>query len=285
MKNRYFTMKITNSTRIAHHFFSIFFILVFFFSLFFTRNFNKERVFEAKVADAYLFSEQPPLAKLKSIPVFSVTNRTGAPFLIQNKKGEQVGLIFFSYREAIDFSKEMLKAHQAKKPYIYIMNLEKAFKMVNLGPTLSGLKDNYGMDHKMRFQFVPEKKQLNYATRLAKKRGITEKIPLIPVFTVDGLTLNKGKEKISPIFFAKEDLISVWNKVRKNDPSLHKKPQIIEGDFIQLFLFMKADYKNEENFQKYFNFGFVPSSKNKDFVKIESINGPLARMVEFKKVF
>lgn len=275
-----------------HVWFSFFLTISIFFCLFFKKNSIKTTTYSQIHVNAYSFLDKSTMAKLKSIPVFSITNKIGQPFLIQNKKGDHIGLIFFSYQEAMIFARDLEEARQATKPRIFIINLEKGFKMVCQGLSPSGLKDKYGQDYKMRFQFIPEKEQMNHAVKLAKKKGLNQRIPLLPIFTIDGLTISRRGESISPMFFAKEDLEITWNKLRKDDPSLPRNPKIIEGDFIQLILFMRLDLTNHGNnhedsvnIKSILNFGFIPSTNSLKFIKKGGYTESSAKMIKFKKVF
>ena len=222
------------------------------------------------------FYNKPVMAKIKTVPVFSVTNRFGQPFLIQNKNGEQVALMFFSHLEALEFGKELEKSHQATNPRIFIMGLDKAIKMISHGATSSGIKDQYGQDIKMRFQLIPDEKQYDHAINLAKVRGSQNFPPNIPVFSIPGLSILKGKEKISPIFFTKEDLETAWEKIRNKNPDFERNPEIIEGDLISLVFYLT---EGKGNINQRLNFGFVPSSESLAFVKKESKAEPSARMI------
>jgi hypothetical protein len=264
--------------------FSIFLISLI-FTFFFFENYKKIKNNPNNTVSAISFKEKTAFAKLQTIPVFSVVNRYGQPFLIQNKRGEHVGLIFFSHFEALEYAKDLEKYHQATNSQIYIMGLDKAFKMVNQGPTPSGIKDKYGKDLKMRFHFVPSKSEIKNANNLSKKSDFDENIPLIPVFTIEGLTINRNKENISPMFFSKDDCKKAWDKILKNDPSLPTYPDIIKGDFLKLIFFMRLDEGYKVKIQDIFNFGFVPSSKSLDFIKKENKSETSSRMIELKKVF
>jgi hypothetical protein len=216
------------------------------------------------------------MTKIKTIPVFSVTNRFGQPFLIQNNEGEHVGLIFFSHFEALEFGKELEKSHQATNPRIFIMGLDKAVKMVSQGATSSGIKDRFGQDIKMRFQFIPEQRQVDYSVSLNKTRGNAQKHSNVPVFTVPGLNIIKGKERISPMFLSKEDLDIAWKNLRNNNPDFDRRPDIIEADLIQLIFYMK---NNGNTLNSLLNIGFVPSNESLAFVKKEIKAEPSARMI------
>mmetsp|Transcript_35127 Transcript_35127/g.82290 ORF Transcript_35127/g.82290 Transcript_35127/m.82290 type:complete len:250 (-) Transcript_35127:3019-3768(-) len=247
-----------------------------FFGNFFLENSGLIKNFYKFNVNSHTFYSKPVMTKIKTVPVFSVTNRFGQPFLIQNKHGEQVALMFFSHIEALEFGKELEKSHQATNPRIFIMGLDKAIKMISHGATSSGIKDQYGQDIKMRFQLIPDEKQLDHALNLTKIRGSQQSPPNIPIFSIPGLSIIKGKEKISPMFFTKEDLEITWDKIRSINPDFEREPEIIEGDLISLIFYMT---EGKGTINQRLNFGFVPPSESLAFVKKESKAEPSARMI------
>mmetsp|Transcript_45444 Transcript_45444/g.113931 ORF Transcript_45444/g.113931 Transcript_45444/m.113931 type:complete len:321 (-) Transcript_45444:949-1911(-) len=255
--------------------FFTFFITVF-FGIFFLKNTSVAKNSYKFNVYSHTFYSKPVMTKIKTVPVFSVTNRFGQPFLIQNKHGEQVALMFFSHIEALEFGKELEKSHQATNPRIFIMGLDKAIKMISHGATSSGIKDQYGQDIKMRFQLIPDEKQFDHALNLTKIRGTQQSPPNIPIFSIPGLSIIKGKEKISPMFFTKEDLEITWDKIRRKNPDFEREPEIIEGDLISLIFYMT---EGKGSINKRLNFGFVPPSESLAFVKKESKAEPSARMI------
>jgi hypothetical protein len=98
----------------------------------------------------------------------------------------------------------------------------------------------------------------------------------VPVFTVPGLNIIKGKERISPMFLSKEDLDIAWKNLRNNNPDFDRRPDIIEADLIQLIFYMK---NNGNTLNSLLNIGFVPSNESLAFVKKEIKAEPSARMI------
>jgi len=272
--------KLENTKKVEMGFKNLFYILVAgltaIFGVFFFSSIKSNKETFVSPVLSHSFSKKPVMTKIKTIPVFSVTNRFGQPFLIQNNEGEHVGLIFLSHFEALEFGKELEKSHQATNPRIFIMGLDKAMKMVSQGATSSGIKDRFGQDIKMRFQFIPEQRQVDYSISLNKTLGSPQKRPNVPVFTVPGLNIMKGKERISPMFLSKEDLDLAWKNLRNNNPDFDRRPEIIEADLIQLIFYMK---NNGNTLNSLLNIGFVPSNDSLAFVKKEIKTEPSARMI------
>ena len=210
------------------------------------------------------FSNKNFYQKLSQVPVFAVTNSSGQPYLANNSKGEQVGLIFFSHEDALSLLKAMQKARQVSDARIYIMGLDKAYKMVLSNATSSGIKGQQGQELKMIFRFYPNQKQIKHANSIINGINFSEKIKTIPVFIAEGLTIRKGKEDIIPIFLTIEDLDEAWSKMNLNNPDVNPKPSILIGDLIKIIRAM------ENNKGEYSKFGFFPPKGSLEFVKKEN---------------
>jgi len=223
-------------------------------------------VFSAKFSNKNLFQ------KLSQVPVFAVTNATGQPYLANNMKGEQVGLIFFSHDDALALLKGMQKTHQVLDARIYIMGLDKAYKMVLSNATPSGIKGTHGQELKMIFRFYPNQKQIKNANSLMKNLKIFNGFKGIPVFIAEGLTIRKGKEDVIPLFLTKEDLEQAWGTMCQFNPDQPLKPEIEVGDLLQI---VKEMEKNSPEFSKC---GFFPPTSSIDFVKKENKTNPSARI-------
>jgi hypothetical protein len=223
-------------------------------------------------SNAAKFSNKNVHQKLSQIPVFAVTNSGGQPYLTNNSKGDQVGLIFFSYDDALQLLKGMQKNHQVLDARVYIMGLDKAYKMATSTVSQSGYKGVHGQDLKMLFRFYPNKKQVNFANSLIKKKNFMENFKGCPAFIAEGLTIKKGKEEIVPIFLTKEDLESAWSNMCLSNPDLSSKPNIEVLDL--LYIINEMHEKN----QIFDNYGFFPPEESLEFVNRETKVKPSAKI-------
>mmetsp|Transcript_86110 Transcript_86110/g.125986 ORF Transcript_86110/g.125986 Transcript_86110/m.125986 type:complete len:327 (-) Transcript_86110:409-1389(-) len=226
------------------------------------------------------FSNKSISQKLSQVPVFAVTNATGQPYLANNSNGEQIGLIFFSQEDALLMLKSMQKTHQALEARIYIMGLDKAYRMVISNASPSGIRGNLGQELKMIFRFYPDQKQVKHANNLKKNLNIMDGFKGVPIFIADGLTIRKGNEEIVPIFFTKQDVEESWSKMCKHNPDQPPKPVIRVSNLLELILKMENSPKNFETF------GFFPPSESVDFVQRENRKNPSSRIVPgiFQKI-
>jgi hypothetical protein len=258
--------------------------LTFFSTLFFFIVFSSYPIFSkiTKIPEtiASKFSKKNVSQKLSQVPVFAVTNPTGQPYLANNSNGEQIGLIFFSQEDALVMLKSMQKNHQSLESRIYIMGLDKAYRMVMKNASPSGIRGNLGQELKMIFRFYPDQKQIKHANALKKYLNPIESFKGVPAFIADGLTIRKGKEEIVPIFLTKEDLQKSWSTMCKHNPDQPLKPTIRVCSLLRLISKME---ESPEDFQ---NFGFFPPSESVDFVKRENASNPSARIMPgvFQKI-
>lgn len=257
-----------------------FFCTIFFFIIFPSYPIFSKFITRIPTAVASNFSKKSLSQKLSQVPVFAVTNATGQPYLANNSNGEQIGLIFFSQEDALIMLKSMQKNHQSLESRIYIMGLDKAYRMVMSNASPSGIHGNLGQELKMIFRFYPDQKQIKHATSLKKYLNPIESFRGVPVFMADGLTIRKGKEEIVPIFLTKEDLEESWSTMCKYNPDQPLKPKIRVCSLLDLISEM------EENPQDSQIFGFFPSSESVNFVKREKAINPSARIIPgvFQKI-
>mmetsp|Transcript_13220 Transcript_13220/g.20936 ORF Transcript_13220/g.20936 Transcript_13220/m.20936 type:complete len:179 (-) Transcript_13220:409-945(-) len=176
--------------------------------------------------------------------------------------------------------KSMQKTHQALEARIYIMGLDKAYRMVISNASPSGIRGNLGQELKMIFRFYPDQKQVKHANNLKKNLNIMDGFKGVPIFIADGLTIRKGNEEIVPIFFTKQDVEESWSKMCKHNPDQPPKPVIRVSNLLELILKMENSPKNFETF------GFFPPSESVDFVQRENRKNPSSRIVPgiFQKI-
>jgi hypothetical protein len=259
----------TGKKRIVLNLFSILSLV---FTLVFANHFKLSDKFFLLPVSGAKFSHKNFYQKLSQVPVFAVTNSSGQPYLANNSKGEQVGLIFFSHEDALGLLRAMQKARQVSDARIYIMGLDKAYKMVLSNAASSGIKGYQGQELKMIFRFYPNQKQIKYANSIVNGINFSEKFKGIPIFIADGLTIRKGNEDIIPIFLTKEDLDEAWLKMSLNNPDINPKPTILIGDLIKIIRTMETN-KND-----YCKFGFFPPKESTEFVKKENKLIPSAKI-------
>lgn len=108
-----------------------------------------------------LYKNKNVADKLAQVPVFLVTNATGQPYLANMEESHQVGLIFFSPKDAEKAWEQMKASPGADDAKIFPMSLDRAMEMVKAKPTPSGLRNESGQDLLMVFRLYPDTEQVS----------------------------------------------------------------------------------------------------------------------------
>eukprot|EP00966_Prymnesium_polylepis_P014398 332455-Prymnesium_polylepis.1 len=121
-------------------------------------------------------------SKLAKVPVFLVTNEGGSPFLSTLAGGDQSALLFMFPSDAQRMLAGVMKAPNAASSGAKVLpsNLDRAFKLAQLPPTISGLRDQVtGRELKMVWQFMPHAGETRAAQALLVTKGKVQ-APRVP---------------------------------------------------------------------------------------------------------
>jgi hypothetical protein len=152
-------------------------------------------------------------AKLHKVPVFTVTDATGRPFLVESEdhKSRQ-GYFFVDPKDASTYL-ERVRDNSADAKLLPV-GLDEALKYVLRSK--SGLKDV-----PERFTLLPSEREVNIAKDVTDNRF--ESVfgnDAVPLFYVDGLALAGSGERaptVYPVFFEKETLDKTLAALRAKD--------------------------------------------------------------------
>lgn len=164
------------------------------------------------------------MQKLRPVPVFTIANSEGAPLVAspQNgQKGNPVAGVFVNQTDAQAFL-ENLKTRNpdiAKNVRVVPVSLAEVYKLntANQGKTE---KD------KLVFTLVPSRQQVDTAQTLLKQSGDKDQFNGTPLFVARGgadkgyLTIQQGDKTVIPMFFKKEDLQSLMDRFKQQDPKM-----------------------------------------------------------------
>ncbi|KAI0565684.1 hypothetical protein FGB62_16g258 [Gracilaria domingensis] len=153
-------------------------------------------------------------AKLGKIPVFTVTDSTGRPFLSETDDGRlRRGFFFIQPADAEKYLEKVLE--QSEDAKVLAIGLNEAIKFLDIrtGPAKSVPET---------FELFPDDHEAALADELTQgafQRNFGENG--IPVFYLDGLAIKDDLQDapVYPLFFAKEKLDETLNELKKKDPS------------------------------------------------------------------
>lgn len=163
------------------------------------------------------------LSKLRSVPVFTIANAQGAPLVAsppQGQKGPAVAGVFISQKDAQAF----LETLKNKNP-----ELAKGVTVVpvSLAEVYQLQQSNKDKPEGLGFAFVPSKQEVTIAVDLLKKGGQqVQNFNGTPLFVARGgkdkgyLTVQQGNQSVIPMFFKKEELQTLVDKFKQQQPNM-----------------------------------------------------------------
>ncbi|HEY9906231.1 MAG TPA: Tic22 family protein [Thermosynechococcaceae cyanobacterium] len=178
--------------------------------------------FLATASQVLALPKEQIIQKLRPIPVFTIANGQGAPLVAsppQGQKGQPVAGVFISQQDAQTFL-ESLKTRNpelAKGVQVVPVSLAEVYQL-NL--------DNKSKPDGLGFAYVPSKQQVDTALALLKKEGAqAAQFNGTPLFVARGgkdkgyLTIQQGDKTVIPMFFKKEELQSLLDRFKQQQPT------------------------------------------------------------------
>ncbi len=167
--------------------------------------------------------------KLGPVPVFTITDAKGAPLVASNndnKKEGGVAGVFINQRDAVEFVNQLKTKNPqlAKSVRVVPVSLGEVYKL----DQASGNKPNA-----LDFAYVPAKQQVDSAMALLKQAGQDEKqFQGTPLFVAKAgkekgyLTIKQADQQVIPFFFNKEELQTMLERFKKQQPDLASTVEI-----------------------------------------------------------
>jgi nickel transport protein len=183
--------------------------------------------FLATTMQALALTQEQIMLKLRSVPVFTITNSQGAPLVASpnGQKGNPVAGVFINQQDAQAFL-ENLKTRNpevAKNVRVVPVSLAEVYQLnVN----------NKDKKDKLDFAFVPSRQQVDTAQTLLKQTGQKDPFSGTPLFVARGgqdkgyLTIQQGDKSVIPMFFKKEDLQGLMDRFKQQDPKVGSSLEI-----------------------------------------------------------
>lgn len=203
--------------------------------------------------------------KLRPIPVFTIANGQGAPLVASppsGQKGSPVAGVFISRKDAQAF----LEALKSKNP-----GLAKEVKVVpvSLAEVYQLNRANQGKPDQLDFAYVPTKQQVDSAMSLMKQSGQqVQQFNGTPLFVARAgkdkgfLTIQQGDKSVIPMFFNKEELQSLLDRFKQQQPNLANSTDI------QVFpLEGVVEAMQKQNDPQLDKIVLVPSKESIEFVR------------------
>jgi Tic22-like family len=205
------------------------------------------------------------MQKLRPIPVFTIADAKGAPLVASPPSGEKGGPVagvFISQKDANAFLENL----KSKNP-----NLAKEVKVVpvSLAEVYQLDKASQGKPNELDFAYVPTKQQVDSAVAVLKQNGQDVKqYNGTPLFVARAgkekgfLTIQQGNNSVIPMFFNKEELQSLLDRFKQQQPNLASSVDI------QVFpLEGVVDAMQKQNDPQLDKIVLIPSRESIEFVR------------------
>lgn len=178
---------------------------------------------------AFSLPQDQIVQKLGPVPVFTITDAKGAPLVASNddnKKEGGVAGVFINQKDAEAFVNQL----KTKNP-----ELAKTVRVVpvSLGEVYKLDQASSSKPNSLDFAYVPAKQQVDAAMALLKQSGQDEKkFQGTPLFVAKAgkekgyLTVKQADKQVIPFFFNKEELQSMLDRFKKQQPDLASTVEI-----------------------------------------------------------
>ena len=178
---------------------------------------------------AFSLPQDQIVQKLGPVPVFTITDAKGAPLVASNegnKKEGGVAGVFINQKDAEAFVNQLKTKNPelAKTVRVVPVSLGEVYKLDQASSTKPNSLD---------FAYVPAKQQVDAAMALLKKSGQDEKkFQGTPLFVAKAgkekgyLTVKQADKQVIPFFFNKEELQTMLDKFKKQQPDLASTVEI-----------------------------------------------------------
>ncbi|MEG4007662.1 hypothetical protein QUA41_17385 [Microcoleus sp. Pol11C1] len=165
--------------------------------------------------------------KLGQVPVFAITDATGAPVIAsvpkqgQGQSGnDSVAGIFISQQDAQAFVEQLKTTNPQLAALVRVMP-------VSLGEIYQLSQANKGKPDEVKFAYVPAPQQLESAKTVLRQNGQqVNEYSGVPLFLArvgtDNryLTIQRGQQEVVPLFFNREELQGIVDTFKQQQPNL-----------------------------------------------------------------
>ena len=167
------------------------------------------------------------LEKLRPVPVFTITDASGAPLIASVPKQGQgqtgnasVAGIFISQKDAQAFVDQLKTKNPQLAASVRVMP-------VSLGEIYQITESNKDKPNEVQFAYVPAPSQVQSAKTVLQQTGQqVNEFNGVPLFLARGgpdngyLTIQRGQQEVIPLFFNKEELQSVVDRFQQQQPNV-----------------------------------------------------------------
>ncbi|TVU54853.1 MAG: hypothetical protein EA414_04795 [Arthrospira sp. PLM2.Bin9] len=165
-------------------------------------------------------------AKLRPVPVFTITDPSGSPLVATVPAGENgsgtaaVAGIFISRQDALRFVENLRNNNPELANSVEVT-------AVSLGEVYQMSQQSRNRADDIQFAYVPVQQEVESARAVMQQSGRSpNEFNGVPLFMARGgpdngyLTIQRGNDQVIPMFFSKQDLEGMLSQFREDQPDL-----------------------------------------------------------------
>lgn len=216
---------------------------------------------------ALALTEDQVVQKLRSVPVFTVTDAQGSPLVASVPQGQgqnqnqtvSVAGVFISQRDAQSFVERLKTENPALGRTVQVVP-------VSLGEVYQLDRENQNKPQGLDFAFIPVQQQVQSAQALMTQSG--QQFQGTPLFVAKGgqdqgyLTIQQNGQQVIPFFFEKEQLQGLVDRFKQQQPNMASTVKVeavtLEG------VIQTLQTSNNEQLN---NIVLVPSRESLEFLR------------------
>jgi Tic22-like family len=159
--------------------------------------------------------------RLRPVPVFTLTDREGSPLVAtaEGQEGTPVAGVFISQQDAQTFLNNLRESSPdvARDVQITPVSLAEVYQLA--------IADD---SNQLEFAFIPIQQEVQTAVEVLRQGGENvQEFEGVPLFIARSggeesgyLTIQQGEQQVIPIFFKRDDLQAMIDRVRQQQPEL-----------------------------------------------------------------
>lgn len=217
-------------------------------------------------------TEDQVAERLRSIPVFTLTDSQGAPLVAtppsegqnqnQNQNQNPVAGVFISRQDAQTFLTNLKEKNPEVGNAVRVVpvSLAEVYQMAQRGRN---------EQHPLTFAFIPEQQEVQAAETVLRDSGQTvERFEGVPLFLAKTgeqgsyLTIKQGNQEVIPMFFDREELQKMLDRLKQVQPDLANKVSVQVLNLEGLIQTLQSSNNQELN-----QIMLVPPQDSVDFVR------------------
>ncbi|MEG5064442.1 hypothetical protein QUB33_12535 [Microcoleus sp. B3-A4] len=224
---------------------------------------------EAGNLEALALSNTEIDEKLRSVPVFTITDAQGAPLIASvPKQGEgqsgndSVAGIFISQQDAQAFIDQLKTTNPQLAASVRVTP-------VSLGEIYQLSQANKGKPEEIQFSYVPAPQQVQLAKTVLQQTGQqVNEFNGVPLFLARGgpengyLTIQRNQQEVIPLFFNKEELQELVERFQQQQPNL---TATIKIEVVNLERVLETLRTEDDAFLN--QLILIPSRESREFVR------------------